>query len=163
MSVLGLVAIFALILLNAYFVATEFSLVAVRRSQVAIWVAERRPGAVATARALDRLDDAIAATQLGITLASIGLGFLGAPVLAVLIGAERVASPLLPMAHLGVGCASRAEVDRLVAEARAKGRAVWGPTDSPAPVGYWALISDPDNHTLELSHGQEVALTVARS
>ena len=85
MSVLGLVAIFALILLNAYFVATEFSLVAVRRSQVTIWVAERRPGAVATARALDRLDDAIAATQLGITLASIGLGFLGAPVLAVLI------------------------------------------------------------------------------
>lgn len=85
------------------------------------------------------------------------------PFVIVLIGAERVASPLLPMAHLGVGCASRTEVDRLVAEARAEGRAVWGPTDSPPPVGYWALISDPDNHTLEVSHGQEVALAVARS
>jgi catechol 2,3-dioxygenase-like lactoylglutathione lyase family enzyme len=80
----------------------------------------------------------------------------------VLIEAEKVA-PLLPIAHLGVACASRAEVDRLAADARAEGRAVWGPTDSPPPVGYWALISDPDGHTLELSHGQEVALAVARS
>jgi CBS domain containing-hemolysin-like protein len=85
MSWLGLVAIFALILLNAYFVATEFALVAVRRSQVQIWVSEGRPGAAAAARALDRLDDAIAATQLGITLASIGLGFLGEPALADLL------------------------------------------------------------------------------
>ena len=85
MSWLGLAAIFALILLNAYFVATEFALVAVRRSQVQIWVSEGRRGARATAMALDRLDDAIAATQLGITLASIGLGFLGEPALAELI------------------------------------------------------------------------------
>ena len=85
------------------------------------------------------------------------------PFVIVLIATERVASPLLPIAHLGVGCASRAEVDRLVADARAHGRAVWGPTDSPPPVGYWALISDPDDHTLEVSHGQEVALTVARA
>jgi putative hemolysin len=85
MSWLGLVAIFALILANAYFVATEFALVAVRRSQVQIWVSENRPGARAAARALDRLDDAIAATQLGITLASIGLGFLGEPALARLL------------------------------------------------------------------------------
>ncbi len=84
------------------------------------------------------------------------------PFVIVLIAAERVASPLLPIAHLGVGCASRAEVDRLAAQARAEGRPVWGPTDSPPPVGYWVLISDPDHHTLELSHGQEVALTIAR-
>lgn len=83
------------------------------------------------------------------------------PFVIVLIAAERVASPLLPIAHLGVGCATRAEVDRLAAEAHAEGRNVWGPTDSPPPVGYWALIADPDGHTLELSHGQEVALTVA--
>jgi catechol 2,3-dioxygenase-like lactoylglutathione lyase family enzyme len=83
------------------------------------------------------------------------------PFVIVLIRTERVASPLLPLAHLGVGCSSREEVDRLSADARAEGRSVWGPTDSPPPVGYWALVSDPDNHTLELSHGQEVALTVA--
>ncbi len=51
-------------------------------------------------------------------------------------------------------------MDRLVAEAQAEGRTVLGPTDSPYPVGYWALISDPDEHTLEVSFGQEVALTV---
>ncbi|HEY8119883.1 MAG TPA: VOC family protein [Myxococcota bacterium] len=85
------------------------------------------------------------------------------PFVIVLIQAERVASPLLPIAHLGVGCASRADVDRLAALARAEGRHVWGPTDSPPPVGYWALIADPDGHTLELSHGQEVALTVTRA
>jgi catechol 2,3-dioxygenase-like lactoylglutathione lyase family enzyme len=83
------------------------------------------------------------------------------PFVIVLIESERVASPLLPLAHLGVACASRADVDRLAAQARDEGRAVWGPTDSPPPVGYWALIADPDAHTLELSHGQEVALAVA--
>jgi CBS domain containing-hemolysin-like protein len=75
----------ALILLNAYFVAAEFSLVAVRRSQIKLWERERRPGAAAAARAIARLDDSIAATQLGITLASIGLGFVGEPILARLL------------------------------------------------------------------------------
>jgi predicted lactoylglutathione lyase len=82
------------------------------------------------------------------------------PFVIVLIEMEEVNHPLRPPAHLGVGCASREEVDRRVAEAREEGRAVWGPTDSPYPVGYWALISDPDEHTLEVSYGQEVALTV---
>ena len=85
------------------------------------------------------------------------------PFVVVLIEAEDVRSPLLPIAHLGVGCETRAEVDELVELARAEGRPVWGPTDSGYPVGYWALISDPDDHTLELSHGQEVALTVEQA
>ena len=84
-SALGLFSIVALVAANAYFVASEFSLVAVRRSQVRLWQAEGRRGAGAAARAIGRLDDAIAATQLGITLASIGLGFLGEPVLAGLL------------------------------------------------------------------------------
>jgi CBS domain containing-hemolysin-like protein len=91
---LGIVVILVLVLANAYFVATEFALVAVRRSQVKLWLAEGRRGAQATSRAIERLDDAIAATQLGITLASIGLGFVGEPALADLI------DPLL--ASLGV-------------------------------------------------------------
>jgi CBS domain containing-hemolysin-like protein len=84
-SALGLFSIVALVAANAYFVASEFSLVAVRRSQLRLWQAEGRRGAGAAARAIGRLDDAIAATQLGITLASIGLGFLGEPVLAGLL------------------------------------------------------------------------------
>jgi putative hemolysin len=94
MTVLGLFAILALVLANAYFVATEFALVAVRRSQVQLWVAEGRRGAAAAAQAIQHLDDAIAATQLGITLASIGLGFLGEPALA------RLVEPLLVAAGL---------------------------------------------------------------
>jgi predicted lactoylglutathione lyase len=85
------------------------------------------------------------------------------PFVVVLIEMGEVEYPLRPAAHLGVGCASRDEVDRLVDEARDEGRAVMGPTDSPYPVGYWALISDPDEHTLELSYGQEVALTVSQA
>ncbi|MCS6927209.1 MAG: VOC family protein [Candidatus Binatia bacterium] len=85
------------------------------------------------------------------------------PFVLVLIEVPQVAHPLLPSAHLGVGCATRAEVDHLCEEARREGRLRYGPLDSGYPVGYWALIADPDGHTLELSFGQEVALTVARS
>jgi catechol 2,3-dioxygenase-like lactoylglutathione lyase family enzyme len=85
------------------------------------------------------------------------------PFVLVLIETPEVRNPLLPIAHLGVGCRSREEVDRLVGEARAEGRACYGPIDAGYPVGYFALISDPDNHTLELAHGQEVGLTVERA
>lgn len=82
------------------------------------------------------------------------------PFVIVLIGMAKVESVLLPFAHLGVGCESREEVDRLCEEARQEGALKMGPYDSDYPVGYWAFISDPDGHTLEVSHGQEVALAV---
>lgn len=69
---------------------------------------------------------------------------------------------LAPVEHLGVGCASRDEVDRLVALARDEGRLLMGPRDYGPPVGYWAFLRDPDGHALEISHGQEVGLTVGR-
>ena len=65
--------------------------------------------------------------------------------------------------HLGVGVASRAEVDELCARATTDGRTVVGPIDSGPPVGYWAYIVDPDGHNLEISYGQEVGLTVDRA
>ena len=37
---------------------------------------------------------------------------------------------------------------------------IGGPDDAGPPVGYWAFLRDPDGHTLELSYGQEVGLTV---
>jgi hypothetical protein len=70
---------------------------------------------------------------------------------------------LLLFEHLGVGCPSRAEVDRLATLARAEGRLLMGPRDYGPPVGYWAFLADPDGRTLEVSHGQEVGLTVERS
>ncbi|MEN8181849.1 MAG: VOC family protein [Myxococcota bacterium] len=84
------------------------------------------------------------------------------PFVIVLIQAEKVEGRLEGFAHLGVGCTSRAEVDRLCALAREEGRLKLGPLDSGEPVGYWAFIQDPDGHNLEISYGQEVALTVAR-
>jgi CBS domain containing-hemolysin-like protein len=81
----ALAAVVVVLLVNSFFVATEFALVAARRSQLRLWVREGRLGAVAALRAIERLDDSIAATQLGITLTSIGLGFLGEPAIATLL------------------------------------------------------------------------------
>jgi catechol 2,3-dioxygenase-like lactoylglutathione lyase family enzyme len=85
------------------------------------------------------------------------------PFVIVLIEVEQVSVRLAGIAHLGVGCDSRAEVDRLCALARAEGRAVEGPFDAGPPVGYYAMIADPDGHNLEVSFGQEVGLTVEQS
>ncbi len=82
------------------------------------------------------------------------------PFVIVLVEVAAVQNPLRPIAHLGVGCASREEVDRLAALADKDGCLVDGPYDAGPPVGYWAFIRDPDGHTLELSFGQEVGLVV---
>ena len=84
------------------------------------------------------------------------------PFVIVLIEAPSVDAPLLPIAHLGVGCPTRDDIDRLCEKARSEGVLIEGPTDYGPPVGYWAFFRDPDGHTLELSHGQDVALTLAR-
>jgi catechol 2,3-dioxygenase-like lactoylglutathione lyase family enzyme len=85
------------------------------------------------------------------------------PFVIVLIEQAAVGGGLTGFAHLGVGCATRDEVDRRCAAAGKEGRRVLGPLDSGYPVGYWAMIADPDGHNLELSYGQEVGLTVERA
>lgn len=90
------------------------------------------------------------------------LSDLTRPFVLVLIEG-RVDARLGGSCHLGVGCASREEVDRLAGAARAEGCLELGPTDSGEPVGYWAFLRDPDGHHLELSYGQEVGLTVAQA
>jgi CBS domain containing-hemolysin-like protein len=95
-DLIGLLSIPALVALNAFFVAAEFSLVAVRKTRVEELVARGVKGAKAVAAAIHKMDRTIAATQLGITLASIGLGWVSevflAHVLLVLFGG--LASPL---------------------------------------------------------------------
>ncbi len=78
-QVLGLLSIPTLIILNALFVAAEFSLVAVRKTRIEELVQQGVRGARAVQNATSALDRSIAATQLGITLASLGLGWLGEP------------------------------------------------------------------------------------
>ncbi len=74
-----------LVAANGFFVAAEFSLVAVRRSRVTELVAARRMNAAVLKRAVDNLDAHLAATQLGITISSLALGWIGEPALAHLI------------------------------------------------------------------------------
>lgn len=84
------------------------------------------------------------------------------PFVVVLIEGDRANEAALgPFGHLGIACASRERVDELAQSARAEGRLTAGPTDSGPPVGYWALLEDPDGNTVELSYGQEVGLAVS--
>ncbi len=80
-----LIAVVVLVLANGFFVAAEFSLVGVRRSRVRQLLEEGHPQAKALQRAVNNLDAYLAATQLGITMASLGLGWLGEPAIAALI------------------------------------------------------------------------------
>lgn len=73
---------------------------------------------------------------------------------------ETVHAILTPLAHLGVGCISREQVDELCDQARQAGVLMDEPKDSGYPIGYWAFLRDPDGHTLELSYGQEIGLTI---
>ncbi len=80
-----LLAILALVFANGFFVAAEFSLVTVRKTRVDQLIAEGNRWARALRRATNDPDSYIAATQLGITMASIGLGWIGEPALASLV------------------------------------------------------------------------------
>jgi len=82
------------------------------------------------------------------------------PFAVVLIETDGPIEPLRPMAHLGVGVASAAEVDRLCRAAHADGCLLREAHDSGPPVGYWALMRDPDGHTLEVAFGQELGHAV---
>ncbi len=84
-SLARVLAVLALVALNGFFVATEFALVSVRRTRVEEMSADGVAGAARVGRALGNLDRFIAGTQLGITVTSLGLGWLGEPALAHLL------------------------------------------------------------------------------
>jgi CBS domain containing-hemolysin-like protein len=85
LQVLALLSVPALVVLNGLFVAAEFSLVAIRKTRVEELIKQGVASARAVESAMANMDRTIAATQLGITFASIGLGFVGEPVLARLL------------------------------------------------------------------------------
>jgi len=88
-----LAAALVLVLLNGFFVAAEFAYVRIRSTAVEALVDEGKPGAELLDEALDNLDDYLAVTQLGITISSLGLGWIGEPAVAALI--EPVLEPLV--------------------------------------------------------------------
>jgi CBS domain containing-hemolysin-like protein len=91
LDLLGLVAVAVLVLANGFFVAAEFALVSVRSTRITELVSQGNPAANWAQKALENPDRVIAATQLGITLASLGLGWVGEPALSHL---------LAPIVHL---------------------------------------------------------------
>lgn len=100
-------------------------------------------------------------TETGVTV--VWLSDYTRPFVIVLIQTNSVQPILSPLAHLGVGCQSRELIDSLCAQARQAGVLLQEPKDSGHPIGYWAFLRDPDGHTLELSYGQEIGLTVKGS
>ncbi len=76
------VAIVLLILANGFFVAAEFALVSMRETRIEQLIGERRPGARIVRRMQENLGDFLPAVQLGVTLCSLAMGWLGEPFIA---------------------------------------------------------------------------------
>src|ERR1700744_3253760 len=85
MSVLLLVLLLLLIAINGFFVAAEFAVVRSRRARLEQMRDEGVRGATRALDQLDRVDEFVAPSQVGIPLASLGIGFLGEPALADLL------------------------------------------------------------------------------
>ena len=85
MSILLLAVLLLLVAINGFFVAAEFALVRSRRGKIEQLAEEGESGASAVVEQLDKIDESLSACQVGITMASIGIGFLGEPSLAVLL------------------------------------------------------------------------------
>src|SRR5262249_16934261 len=104
-DLLRLLGVPLLVALNGFFVAAEFAIVKVRWTRVEELVDEGRFGALAVRQLVERLDDTIASTQLGITFASLALGWPGEPAL------ERLIEPRL----VGLGAPWDVAVSHIIA------------------------------------------------
>ena len=94
-TLLWISVVLLLVAANAFFVATEFALVSIRKTRVEALVASGLTGARALQKLHHRLDEVLNAVQFGITLASLALGWIGEPVVA---GVVQVAFRNLPNA-----------------------------------------------------------------
>ncbi len=84
-EIFSILIVFLLVLANGFFVASEFALVGVRRSRIAMLAKDGDRRAVRLLSLLENLNGYISATQLGITLSSLALGWLGEPAIAHLL------------------------------------------------------------------------------
>lgn len=82
---LKIVAVVVMVFLNGFFVAAEFALVKLRDTQLTPLINQGQRRAKVAQRILSKLDSFLSAAQLGITLASLGLGWIGEPVFSALL------------------------------------------------------------------------------
>ena len=92
-----LAGLLALVFANGFFVAAEFSIVTVRKTRIDQLIAEGHRSARAVRRAVSAPDRYIAATQLGITMAALGLGWLAEPALASIFEPALFFLPLIAL------------------------------------------------------------------
>jgi CBS domain containing-hemolysin-like protein len=149
MSVLLLVLLALLIAINGFFVAAEFALVRSRRGKLEQAAEEGEAGAEAVVEQLDHIDESLSACQIGITAASIGIGFLGEPSLAKLLepvfgnlshGAAAALSLAIAFAfvtaiHISIG----EQVPKMLAIANAEKTA----RRVSRPLGWFAVATTP--------------------
>jgi CBS domain containing-hemolysin-like protein len=102
-GVIALLACVFLLALNAFFVAAEFALVKVRITQLEPAVAHGDRRAAAAKTVLERLDRYLSVTQFGITVASLGLGWIGEPALEHLADEVAIVVSGQPLGRLGHG------------------------------------------------------------
>ncbi|MCC2248789.1 MAG: hemolysin family protein [Bacillota bacterium] len=88
MEIVNLLLVAILIMLTAFFVATEFAIVKVRSTRIDHLIAEGNKKAIHAKKLIDNLDAYLSACQLGITVTALGLGWLGEPTL------ERILHPV---------------------------------------------------------------------
>ena len=99
-SVLMLVLAFVFIFMNAFFVLSEFSIVKVRKSRLEELIKDKIPNAKLAFKISNSLDTYLSATQLGITISSLALGWIGEPAVSRLIE--------LPLRSIGIGSGAAA-------------------------------------------------------
>ncbi|HEX4285408.1 MAG TPA: hemolysin family protein [Terracidiphilus sp.] len=115
LPLLQFVAVGMLILVNAFFVAAEFALVSVRDTRIEQMAATGVPGARAVRRLQHELDDFLPAVQLGVTLCSLALGWIGEPLAASIFLGWLQLLPMIPInaqvyAHLAAVALSFAAI-----------------------------------------------------
>ncbi len=149
MTAVLLILLLLLVALNGLFVAAEFALVRARRARVEQLAEEGARGAKRALMQLDRIDEYLSACQVGITMASIGIGFLGEPAIATLIepafgglsdGVAVVISVVIAFSivtavHISVG----EQVPKMLAITRAEGTARF----LAGPLGWFRAATGP--------------------
>ncbi len=93
-TAISLLLVVFFLLMNAFFVIAEFALVRVRKSQIDMAVAEKRRGALAAREVTTHINAYLSACQLGITLASLAIGWLGEPAVSAVLEAPLLAAGL---------------------------------------------------------------------
>lgn len=151
--VLGIALLFLLIALNAFFVAAEFAIIKVRYSAVESDVAAGSTIALSAQQVLDKLDKYLSAAQIGITLASLALGWIGEPVIAEILvqGASTLALPISDdLAHkiaIPVGFVIVTVLHLIFGEAVPKYAAIYYPQEftyaCAIPLRIFAVITAP--------------------